>query len=351
MPCDKDHRIAEELAGLLLDMLLRPEPPELPERYGAVDSLQTLHSSLLELRNFLHAASNGDLSGRVPLPGYLGGTLKTLQANLRHMTWQTKMVASGDFSQRVEFMGEFSESFNAMVLQLDQTLQELVAKKTALTQANEELHKEISMRKETEAALRKSQEEMRRLAMTDALTGLYNRRHFNRVAEEEIGRALRYQRPLSVMLFDIDHFKRVNDTFGHNSGDRVLAMLARITREVLRSTEIPARYGGEEFIVLLPETSAPAAAEVAERLRGKIEEAVLQTERGPIAVTASFGVSDALEHSDAKPGEQILSEFVSSADGAMYASKDAGRNRVTVFGTEEPRCSESVDYSFDASHG
>jgi GGDEF domain-containing protein len=93
------------------------------------------------------------------------------------------------------------------------------------------------------------------------------------------------------------------------------------------------------------------APQVTERLRGKIEEAVLQTERGPIAVTASFGVSDALEHSDAKPGEQILSEFVSSADGAMYASKDAGRNRVTVFGTEEPRCSESVDYSFDASHG
>lgn len=339
MPCDKDHLIAEELAALLLDVLQRSEPPELPERYGAVDSLQTLHSSLRDLRNFLYAASNGDLSGRVPLKGYVGGTLKTLQANLRHMTWQTKMVASGDFSQRVEFMGEFSESFNAMVLQLDQTLQELMAKKTALSHANEELHKEISIRKETESALRKSQEELRRLAMTDALTGLFNRRYFNQVAEEELGRALRYQRPLSVMLFDIDHFKRVNDTFGHSSGDRVLAMLARITREVLRSTEIPARYGGEEFIVLLPETPAAAAAAVAERLRAKIEEAVLSTERGPIKVTASFGISDALVCSDTQVDDQLLSEFVSTADRAMYASKAAGRNRVTVFSTEELSCS------------
>ncbi len=350
MPCDKEHRIAEELARLLLDTLLCPKPPALPERYVA-DSLQTLHASLCDLRKFLHVASNGDLSAKVPLHGYVGGTLKTLQANLRHMTWQTKMVASGDFSQRVDFMGEFSESFNAMVAQLDRTLQELMAKKTELSQTNEELLKEISIRKETEAELRKSREELRRLAMTDALTGLFNRRHFNQVAEEELGRALRYQRPLSVMVFDIDHFKRVNDTFGHNSGDRVLVMLARIIREVLRTTEIAARYGGEEFIVLLPETPAPAAAAVAERLRGKIEEAVLQTERGPIVVTASFGVSDILERSDTRVNDQLLSEFISGADRAMYASKDAGRNRVTVFGADQLPGSENLDYRFGSSSG
>lgn len=351
MPCDKENHQIEELAGLLLDTLLRPEPPALPERYAALDSPQTLHASLCALRDFLHAASNGDLSATVPLRGYVGGTLKTLQANLRHMTWQTKRVASGDFSQRVEFMGEFSESFNAMVMQLDRTLQELMAKKTELSQANEELLKEISIRKETEAELRKSKEELRRLAMTDALTGLFNRRHFNQVAKEEIGRALRYRRPLSVMAFDIDHFKRVNDTFGHSNGDRVLAMIARITREVLRTTEVAARYGGEEFIVLLPETPALAAAEVAERLRTEIEEAVLPSERGPIAVTASFGVSDALQCSDAKPEEQVLSEFVSSADRAMYASKAAGRNRVTVFGEDQYLSKKETYRSLDAFSG
>jgi diguanylate cyclase (GGDEF)-like protein len=342
MPSDKDHRIAAELADLLLDVLLRPEPPSLPEQYADVESLQTLHSYLRELRDSLFAASNGDLSGRVPLKGYVGGTLKTLQANLRHMTWQTKMVASGDFSQRVEFMGEFSESFNAMVLQLDQTLQELMAKKTALGLANEELRKENTIRKETETALRKSQDELQRLAMTDALTGLFNRRHFNRVAEEEISRTLRYKHPLSVMVFDIDFFKRVNDNFGHSTGDRVLAMIARITREVLRSSEIPARWGGEEFIVLLPETPAAAAAAVAERLRGKIEEAELTTERGPVKVTASFGVSDVLERSDTRIEDQIVSEFVSTADRAMYASKSTGRNRVTVFKADQSSGKENL---------
>jgi diguanylate cyclase (GGDEF)-like protein len=349
MPNDKGYSQTEELAKLLFDTLMSPELPPLPERYAAVDSLQTLHSSLRHLREFLHTASNGDLSATVPLGGYIGGTLKTLQANLRHMTWQTKMVASGDSSQRVEFMGEFSESFNAMVMQLDQTLQELMAKKTELSQANEELLKEISTRKETEAALRKSREELRRLAMTDALTGLFNRRHFNRVAEEEISRTLRYQHPLSVMVFDLDFFKRVNDNFGHSSGDRVLVMIARITREVLRTTEVAARYGGEEFIVLLPETPASAAAVVAERLRGKIEEAELQSERGPIAVTASFGVSDALHRSDAKPEEQVLSEFISSADRAMYASKAAGRNRVMVFDAEQPLGTKESNCNLDSS--
>ncbi len=334
MPFDKDRRIVEELASLLLDTLLRSEPPAFPERYAAVDTLRTVHTTLCELRKFLYAVSNGDLSGRVPLHGYVGGSLKNLQASLRHMTWQTKMVAAGDFSQRVEFMGEFSESFNAMVLQLDRTLQELMAKKTELSQVNEGLHKEISIRIETEAALRKIQAELQRLAMTDALTGLFNRRHFNQVAAEEISRALRYQRPLSVMLFDIDFFKRVNDNFGHRSGDGVLAMIARITLEVLRATETSARWGGEEFIVLLPETSAVAAAAVAERLRHKIEEAVFPTEQGPVKVTASFGVSDVLERADTRVHDQLLSEFVSTADRAMYASKSAGRNRVTVFGAD-----------------
>lgn len=351
MPCDKDHRIIEELASLLLDTLLRTEPPPLPEQYAAVDSAQTLYATLRELRNFLYAASNGDLSGQVPLRGYVGGTLKTLQANLRHMTWQTKMVASGDFSQRVEFMGEFSESFNAMVLQLDRTLQDLVAKKTELSQANEDLLKEISMRKETEATLRKTQEELQRLAMTDALTGLFNRRHFNQVAVEEVSRALRYQRPLSVMVFDIDFFKRINDTFGHRSGDEMLAMIARLTREVLRTTEIPARWGGEEFIVLLPETPAAAAAAVAERLRHKIEEAALPSGRGPIKVTASFGVSDVIDRRDTRVDDQLLSEFISTADRAMYASKTSGRNRVTVYDADWSPGSENLHSSFNSPPG
>jgi diguanylate cyclase (GGDEF)-like protein len=331
-----EHQVADELTRWFLDILRCQEPPQIPEKYAAVDSLQVVRAYLIDLRAFLFAASNGDLSRKISLDGFAGGCLKSLQANLRHMTWQTKMVAGGDFSQRAEFMGEYSESFNSMVAKLDRTMEELVAKKTELSQANQELRKEIAIRQETEAALRKSREKLRQLAMTDSLTGLFNRRHFNRMALKEIDRALRYSRPLSVIVMDLDHFKKVNDLFGHGTGDRVLVLVGDILREILRSTEISARYGGEEFIVLLPETSAVPAADVAERLRLRIEGRVLEVPRGSINVTASFGVSDALDRSAPMTGSQRLSELISSADRAMYSSKESGRNQVTVFRNTAP---------------
>jgi diguanylate cyclase (GGDEF)-like protein len=336
MQFENEQVIVAELSNLLLDVMMLSEPPPVPDRFASVDSFQALCDSLISLRKYLYSISNGDMGKRIPLRGFIGGTLKTLQANLRHMTWQTKMIASGDFSQRLDFMGEFSESFNSMVIQLDQTLKELVKKKTELSMLNEDLLKEITIRKQTEAALRLSQEELRRLAITDSLTGLFNRRHFNKLAEDEIRRSVRYSRPLSVMLFDIDFFKRVNDTFGHASGDRVLSLIGRTTQEMLRATEISARYGGEEFIVLFPETSSSEAAAVAERLRAKIEETAFLPRENGLAITASFGVSDFPGHTHhSKSHESLLSELVNNADRAMYCSKKAGRNRVTVFQSVE----------------
>jgi diguanylate cyclase (GGDEF)-like protein len=335
MTFKEEHDIVDELSKLLLDIMMLGKPPQVPARFGSVDSLNTLHANLLSLRDFLYAASNGDLSRQVAFKGYIGGALKTLQANLKHMTWQTKMIASGDFTQRIEFMGEFSQSFNAMVIQLDQTLKELVRKETELSQVNEELLKEINIRKQTEAALRESEEVLRLLAITDSLTGLYNRRHFNELAEAEIRRALRYTQPLTAMMFDIDFFKRVNDTYGHASGDMVLKLVAKTTKEMLRATDIPARYGGEEFIVLLPETPMEGATAIAERLRRRIEDTTTQTEKGPITITISFGISEYLGETNSKPTERILSEFISNADQALYASKNAGRNRVTVYKPDE----------------
>ncbi|MGA2782505.1 MAG: GGDEF domain-containing protein [Smithella sp.] len=335
MPSKKEHDIVDELSKLLLDITMLGNPPHVPARFASVDSLQTLYANLISLRDFLYAASNGDLSRQVSFKGYIGGALKTLQSNLRHITWQTKMVASGDFTQRVEFMGEFSQSFNAMVIQLDQTLNELVRKDTELSKVNDDLLKEIDSRKQTEIALRESEEAMRLLAITDSLTGLYNRMHFFELAENEFSRSLRYSRPLSVMMFDIDFFKRINDTFGHTSGDMVLKMVATTTKETVRTTDIPARYGGEEFVILLPETSVAEAAIVAEKLRRKIEDSTVQAEKCRITITASFGVSDYLGQTNSKPHTRVLSEFVSNADLAMYASKNAGRNRVTVYKPEE----------------
>lgn len=335
MASEKEYEMVNEFSQFLLDIMTLSQPPQVPLAFARVKSLRTLYASLIALRDFLHAASNGDLSGQVPFKGYIGGTLKTLQANLKHMTWQTKMVTLGDFTQRVEFMGEFAESFNAMVTQLDQTLKELVRKETEVRKVNEDLLKEITIRKETEAALRKSEETLRLLAVTDALTSLYNRGHFNKLAMDEINRALRYSRPLSAMMFDIDFFKRINDTFGHTAGDTVLKMVAKATKEVVRAADIPARYGGEEFIVLLPETTVLETATVAERLRRQIEETTVEAEKCPITITASFGVSDYLRKGNRRPQERVLSEFLANADRAMYASKNTGRNRVTVFEPDE----------------
>lgn len=134
-----EHDIGNEISKLLLDVLLLGKPPEVPDRFASIDSFQTLHANLTALREFLYAASMGDFTGDVPLKGFIGGTLKTLQANLRHLAWQTERVASGDFSQRVDFMGNFSKSFNEMVVRLDRTMSELVAKKSELSAANLEL--------------------------------------------------------------------------------------------------------------------------------------------------------------------------------------------------------------------
>jgi diguanylate cyclase (GGDEF)-like protein len=331
MASQKEYEIVDEVSKFLLDIITLSEPPQVPQSFAHAEPLQTLYTSLISLRSFLYAASNGDLSGRIPFKGYIGGTLKTLQANLKHLTWQTKMVTLGDFTQRVEFMGEFAESFNAMVMQLDQTLKELVRKESEVRKVNEDLHREIAVRERSETALRKSEEALRLLATTDSLTGLYNRGHFNKLALEEINRAIRYSRPLSAMMFDIDFFKHINDTFGHTAGDRVLKMVAKAVREMVRATDIAARYGGEEFIVLLPESPAKEAAIVAERLRKRIEETTVQIEKCPIKITASFGVSGCLEKGNGKLQERILSRLVVNADRAMYASKNAGRNRITVF--------------------
>lgn len=365
--------MADELSKLVLDMMTLGKPPQIPERYASISSMQTLYATLLSLRENLYAASNGDLSREVALKGFVGGALKTLQANLKHMTWQTKLVASGDFTQRMEFMGEFSQSFNAMVIQLDQTLKEITKKDAELSKVNDDLVKEVAIRKETESALskvndnlvkenairkeaeaalnrvntdlvkevairknaelalRKSEEAFRKLSITDPLTGLFNRRKFNDEAEREIRRAIRYGHPLAAIMLDIDFFKHINDTFGHTCGDMVLKLVAKTTKEMLRAHDIPARYGGEEFIVLFPETPIEAAANIAERLRRRIQESITQTERGPITVTASFGVSEFLGKGDNKPSGKILSDFISQADQALYTSKNAGRNKVTVY--------------------
>ncbi|MEO6712667.1 MAG: sensor domain-containing diguanylate cyclase [Mycobacteriales bacterium] len=160
--------------------------------------------------------------------------------------------------------------------------------------------------------------QIRALAATDGLTGIANRRTFETELDREIGRADRSGLPVSVVLVDIDHFKRHNDEYGHQQGDRTLQLVAAALSEAGRGADLAARYGGEEFVVVLPNTDLAGATAIAERLRVRIAAA------SELPVTASFGVAAFPEHGST-PGD-----VVRAADHALYESKRAGRNRVTA---------------------
>ncbi|THB63579.1 MAG: diguanylate cyclase [Desulfovibrio sp.] len=175
--------------------------------------------------------------------------------------------------------------------------------------------RDITERKEAEAKLEY-------MATTDSLTGLANRRHFLEMAERELERAHRYGNPLSLLMIDADHFKSVNDTYGHDIGDLVLKALARESRLGLRRVDILSRMGGEEFAALLPEADETTAFDVAERLRKRIQSARVDTEQGIITFTVSIGAASLSR--DRRTVEQLLK----AADKALYAAKEAGRNQV-----------------------
>jgi diguanylate cyclase (GGDEF)-like protein/PAS domain S-box-containing protein len=165
---------------------------------------------------------------------------------------------------------------------------------------------------------------LERLARTDALTGVANRSHLFACATAEIRRAARYRRALSVLMVDLDHFKRVNDEFGHAVGDVVLVEFAQICGRLLRAEDLIARYGGEEFVALLPETDGQGALAVAERLRDAASQIRIAVAPASRRVTVSIGVASL------RPGETAIETVLARADEALYDAKAAGRDRIVV---------------------
>ncbi|RME88031.1 MAG: diguanylate cyclase [Anaerolineae bacterium] len=168
-------------------------------------------------------------------------------------------------------------------------------------------------------------EEAQAQALTDPLTGLYNRRGLMELGRLELARARRRNKPLSGIMLDIDHFKRVNDTYGHLVGDQVLQALARRCENITREFDLVGRYGGEEFLILLPEADWRAGKNIAERLRATVANVAIPTRAGPLRVTVSLGVSQV------RSGEETLEGVIERADQALYRAKEMGRNRVVVF--------------------
>ena len=182
-------------------------------------------------------------------------------------------------------------------------------------------------RKETlEQELRAANERLEHLASTDELTGVANRRAIEEALRRDLARADRDATPMSVILIDVDHFKSVNDTWGHATGDAVLSALGKLMRQLLRASDVAGRWGGEEFLCILPNTDSQGATVVAERLRTTLPLNTVAGPRGPVQVTASFGVATVRG-----PGCRSASEgIMRRADSALYSAKEQGRDRIVV---------------------
>jgi diguanylate cyclase (GGDEF)-like protein len=176
--------------------------------------------------------------------------------------------------------------------------------------------------------LKKANNKLSEMAFRNGLTALYNHRYFQEQLEKEVNRAMRYQRALSLIIFDLDHFKKINDVHGHLVGDRVLKKVAEIVLLTVRESDMVARYGGEEFAIILPETEMKGVVTLAERIRKQIDSLRMELYGKNVGVTASFGVmlwEKGIPHTNKE-------NLISAADNALYQSKKKGRNKTSFKG-------------------
>ncbi|MBU4316677.1 MAG: GGDEF domain-containing protein [Proteobacteria bacterium] len=172
--------------------------------------------------------------------------------------------------------------------------------------------------------LKEKNEILRNLSVRDGLTGLFNHKYFQEFLDQELSRSIRYKRPFSLIMFDLDHFKKINDSFGHRTGDIVLQKIGETVLDLIRKNDVAARYGGEEFAVILPETDVRGGLVIAERMRKAIEQLTIVEDSNLLKVTVSMGVSTY----QPEAREKTKAQLIDAADSAMYQAKQSGRNKL-----------------------
>lgn len=244
------------------------------------------------------------------------------------------MLSAHDFIPWIGHTGQWGLIFFTLALLVVYLLKDRQQQKTLSILTNT-LESQVAERTQE---LTSSQEKLERLAREDFLTGLLNRRAFMELANREIANSIRHQRPLSLILFDIDHFKEINDVHGHSTGDEVLKSIAESALSMCREGDLVCRYGGEEFVVLLHSTSKENARSLADRIQESIQNATIVSETGRnINVTASFGLISYTgyqateELPDPNSVDELLHFLLMQADRAMYDVKNAGRNDIKVY--------------------
>jgi diguanylate cyclase (GGDEF)-like protein len=266
---------------------------------------QKAYAEIVRLRNLTLGLFAGVLF-LIGLCAYLLGL--SIVRPLARLTKGADKVSAGDLEVDLPVLsrsevGYLTQVFNQMVARLRKGREQLGAANEALKEKNKEL--EI-------------------LSVTDSLTGLYNRKHLMESLSGEINRSSRYERPFSLLIIDIDHFKKFNDKYGHLAGDEVLRKMGHVFRQSIRSCDYAARYGGEEFIILMPEIGQDEGVKAAERIRGSVAKEKIDANGHPVTVTISVGVAAFPKH-----GEDAQA-IISKADAALYKAKKGGRDRVML---------------------
>ena len=312
-----------------------PTVPELKGEMAKEPVLVELQEQIISIRHILYAFSTGDLSPDIRIRGFIAGSLKALQAHLRHMTWQVQQVEHGDFSQRVDFLGDFSIAFNNMVLKLDETMSDLRKKEEALLDLTNSLQTEVNLRSSAMEALQESEARFKYLASHDPLTGALNRRSFLDRAANELKLSFQRGELCAIAIMDVDHFKRFNDTYGHQRGDEALKHVVKIATQNLRHGDLLGRYGGEEFVFLFTKADLAHGTMVADRICKAIAETPFVDKGVSMYVNASFGVSSTDE--DIAYSGDYIQQLISHADTALYHAKATGRSKVVSYVPELAR--------------
>ncbi len=242
---------------------------------------------------------------------------ESVSENIVKMSQQVDAI--NDISQLKDLVAEKLLQFQSSVNQYHLDEQKHIK---AITSELDSLRKEFKSANETLNQLKSEKEKLARKARTDSLTGAFNRLALEERLQEEMNRYQRYHTGFSILMLDLDHFKRVNDNFGHQIGDRCLVEIVAKIKSKVRNVDFVARYGGEEFVVITPETDVGGALVIAEKLRISVENTDFMVRGGKVPLTVSVGVSEV------KSDDQTAQDVIARADQALYDAKAAGRNQV-----------------------
>jgi diguanylate cyclase (GGDEF)-like protein len=318
-----DH---QELGSEVLKSWGLPENIYLPVRYHhtleKVPDRWRTEATILFLSDRISSIYHGTLSGEK-----FRETKSLLRQSFAITEVDAEPLIDAVAHKSVEILSEFEIDAFSM-RPFSQIMQEANDQLSSLNSSYEMLIIELKQANERAerlaGELKDANEALRKLAFRDSLTGLYNHRAFQDLLDQELTRSQRYKRRLALIMVDIDHFKKINDAYGHPRGDLVLQSVGSVLRSMARSSDSVARHGGEEFAIVLPETDLSGAIAMAERCRKAIEQTSIQTDNQIIRITASFGVTSYAP----EMGSCGKAAIIDAADKALYNSKNSGRNKV-----------------------